>query len=70
MLTISASRLLVAQLRELVPPQRQPGGQRSGPQPSNETLEARRPKHVVLADTIALLKAMQTTTGKVRPGGP
>lgn len=54
---------LIDELRELVPPQRQPG-QRSGPQPSNETLEARRPKHVVLADTIALLKAMQTATGK------
>ncbi|MEW5311674.1 MAG: hypothetical protein WDW38_003369 [Sanguina aurantia] len=40
---------LIDELRELVPPQKS--------QSKNDGLEARRPKHVVLADTIALLKS-------------
>ncbi|KAG2496838.1 hypothetical protein HYH03_005243 [Edaphochlamys debaryana] len=45
---------LIDELRELVPPQ-----QRSNNGAGAEGLEARRPKHVVLADTISLLKHLQ-----------
>ncbi|MEW5299274.1 MAG: hypothetical protein WDW36_002306 [Sanguina aurantia] len=57
---------LIDELRELVPPQKS--------QSKNDGLEARRPKHVVLADTIALLKsfhnklsldARQSTGGEI-----
>ncbi|GLI71514.1 hypothetical protein VaNZ11_016738 [Volvox africanus] len=45
---------LIDELRELVPPQT-----RSNNGAAGEGLEARRPKHVVLADTIQLLKHLQ-----------
>ncbi|GIL90245.1 hypothetical protein Vretimale_16311 [Volvox reticuliferus] len=45
---------LIDELRELVPPQ-----SRSNNGVAGEGLEARRPKHVVLADTIQLLKHLQ-----------
>lgn len=46
---------LIDELRELVPPQQPRNGQAAG----SEGLEARRPKHVVLADTITLLRQLQ-----------
>eukprot|EP00201_Polytomella_parva_P020487 CAMPEP_0175042430 /NCGR_PEP_ID=MMETSP0052_2-20121109/2566_1 /TAXON_ID=51329 ORGANISM="Polytomella parva, Strain SAG 63-3" /NCGR_SAMPLE_ID=MMETSP0052_2 /ASSEMBLY_ACC=CAM_ASM_000194 /LENGTH=270 /DNA_ID=CAMNT_0016305255 /DNA_START=470 /DNA_END=1282 /DNA_ORIENTATION=- len=44
---------LIDELRELVPPQKISPSQRS------DNLESRRPKHIVLADTIALLRNLQ-----------
>lgn len=42
---------LIDELRDLVPPQKNA--------PKGETADARRPKHVVLSDTVALLKSLQ-----------
>ncbi len=49
------------QLRELVPPSKatMAAAQQAGGKDANANSEARRPKHVVLADTIALLKQLQ-----------
>ncbi|GLC42181.1 hypothetical protein PLESTB_000639500 [Pleodorina starrii] len=46
---------LIDELRELVPPQQRSNNGAGG----GEGMEARRPKHVVLADTIQLLKHLQ-----------
>lgn len=53
------------QLRELVPPQQRGGANGAAAAAANDAggLEARRPKHVVLADTIQLLKHLQLKVG-------
>ncbi len=53
------------QLRELVPPQQRGGANGGAGAAGNDPggLEARRPKHVVLADTIQLLKHLQLKVG-------
>eukprot|EP00198_Chlamydomonas_reinhardtii_P009349 XP_001698686.1 potential DNA binding protein [Chlamydomonas reinhardtii] len=52
---------LIDELRELVPPQQRGGANGAAAAAANDAggLEARRPKHVVLADTIQLLKHLQ-----------
>lgn len=55
------------QLRDLVPPQKGTSVQAAGVSCKGDaSAEARRPKHVVLADTIALLRQVKVSYGRRR----